>query len=138
MSKYHLLKKEKINVKCDIILERENWMKITWNYPWWTVSTWYVTYATCEDKTEIKWLPLPERINFTIAKLIYKGLLKESLPKNLEIQVRNLNLSLRIPNKVTLEYLNLPKEQSFSINYANMLYTEQNKKNVNIQQQLIS
>ena len=24
MSKYHLLKEEKINVKCDIILEREN------------------------------------------------------------------------------------------------------------------
>ena len=98
-----------------------------------------MTYATCEDKTELKWLPLPERINFTIAKLIYKGLLKESVPENLEIQVRNLNWSLRIPNKVTLEYLNLQKERSFSINYANTLYTEQNKKNVNdIQQHLIS
>ena len=34
-------------------------------------------YATYEDVTELKWLVVPERISFTIAKLILKGLLRE-------------------------------------------------------------
>ena len=45
-------------------------------------------FATCEDITKLKWLLVPERINFTITKLVFKGLLKENIPENLEIQVR--------------------------------------------------
>ena len=45
-------------------------------------------FATCEDITKLKWLLVPERINFTIAKLVFKVLLKENIPENLEIQVR--------------------------------------------------
>ena len=67
-------------------------------------------YATCEDITELKWLLVPERINFTIAKRILKGLLNENVPENQEIQVRTLNRSLRTLNKVTLEYTNLQKQ----------------------------
>ena len=74
--------------------------------------------------TKLKWLLVPERISFTIAKLISKGLLKENVSENLKIQVRNSNWSLRTPNKVTLEYTNLQKQQSFYINYANTLYNE--------------
>ena len=29
-------------------------------------------YSTCEDITKLKWLLVPERINFTIAKRIFK------------------------------------------------------------------
>ena len=75
-------------------------------------------YVTCEDITKLKWLLVPEKINFTIAKLIFKGLLKENIPENLEIQVRASNRSLRTPNKVFLEYTNLQKQQSFYINYG--------------------
>ena len=67
-------------------------------------------YATCEDITKLKWLLVPERINFTIAKRILKGLLNENVPENQEIQVRTLNRSLRTLNKVTLEYTNLQKQ----------------------------
>ena len=83
-------------------------------------------YATCEDITKLKLLLAPERINFTIAKLIFKNLLKEKIPENLEIQIRTSNRSLRTPNKVILEYTNLQK-QSFYINYANTLYNELQK-----------
>ena len=81
-------------------------------------------YATCEDVTKLKWLLVPERINFTIAKLIFRGLLRENIPENLEIQVRASNRSLRAPNKVILKYANLQKQQSFYINYANTLHNE--------------
>ena len=67
-------------------------------------------YATCEDITKLKWLLVPERINFTIAKRILKGLLNENVPENQKIQVRTLNRSLRTLNKVTLEYTNLQKQ----------------------------
>ena len=76
-------------------------------------------YATYEDIIKLKWLLVPERINFSIAKLIFKGLLKENVPENLEIQVRNSNRSFRTLNKFTLEYTNLQKQLSFYINYAN-------------------
>ena len=80
-------------------------------------------HATCEDITKLKWLLVPKRINFVIAKLIFKGLLKENVPENLEIQIKTSNRSLRTPNKAILEYTNLQK-QSFYINYANTLYNE--------------
>ena len=50
-------------------------------------------------------------IIFTITKLISQDLLKENVPENQEIQVRTLNRSLRTPNKFTLEYKNLQKQQ---------------------------
>ena len=74
-------------------------------------------YATCGGITKSKWLLVPGRIKFTIAKFLFKSLLKENL-------VRNSNRSLRTPNKFTLEYTNLQKQQSFYINYANTLYNE--------------
>ena len=98
-------------------------------------------YATFEDIAKSKWLLVPERINFTIAKLIFKGLLKEKVPENLEIQVRTSNRSLKTPNKVTLEYKNLLKQQSFYINYANTLQHNELPNEIenvnNIKQQLI-
>ena len=54
-------------------------------------------YAPCEDLGKLKWL-VPERINFTIGKLIFKGLFKENVPENLEIQVKTAILSLRTSN----------------------------------------
>ena len=55
----------------------------------------------CEDTTKLKWLLVPKRINVTIAKLIFQGLLKENVPENLEIGIRNSNRSLRTHNKKT-------------------------------------
>ena len=81
-------------------------------------------YATYEDVTKLIWLLVPEIIHFKIKKLIFKGLLKEIIPDNLEIQVRNSNRSLRTLNKITLEYTNLQKQQSFYINCPNILYNE--------------
>ena len=97
-------------------------------------------YSTCEDITKLKWLLVPQRINFTIAKLIFRGSFRENIPENLEIRVRASNWSLRTPNKVILEYANLQKQQSFYISYANTVYNElpNEIKNVNnIQQQLV-
>ena len=70
-----------------------------------------INYATCEEITKLKWLLVPRRINLTISKLIFKGLLKENVPENQEIQVRKSNQSLRTLSKVTLEYANLQKQQ---------------------------
>ena len=70
-----------------------------------------INYATCEEITQLKWQLVPQKINFTISKLIFKGLLKENVPENQEIQVRKSNRSLRTPSKVTLEYTNLQKQQ---------------------------
>ena len=81
-------------------------------------------YATYEDITKLMWLLIPEIIHFNITKFSFKGLLKENVPDNLEIQVRNSNRSLRTPNKITLEYTNLQKQQSFYINCPNILYNE--------------
>ena len=81
-------------------------------------------YTTCKDITKLKWLLVPERITVTIAKLIFKGLLKEHVPENPEIQVRTSNRSSRIATKVILEYTNLQKQQSFYIIYANTLHNE--------------
>ena len=81
-------------------------------------------YTTCKDITKLKWLLVPERITVTIAKLIFKDLLKEHVPENPEIQVRTSNRSSRIATKVILEYTNLQKQQSFYIIYANTLYNE--------------
>ena len=50
-------------------------------------------HATREVITKLKWLLVPERINFSIAKLIFKGLLKKNAPVNLEIQIRTSNRS---------------------------------------------
>ena len=63
-------------------------------------------------------------------KFIFKGLLKENVPENIEIQIRTTNQSLRTQKNVILEYKNFQKQQSFYINYANMLYrtSERNKK----------
>ena len=85
-------------------------------------------YATCEDTTKSKWLLVLERIHFTIAKLVFKGLLKENVTEILEIQIRTLNRSLRMPNKAILEYRNLQKQQSFYINYATRYITNFRKK----------
>ena len=66
--------------------------------------------------------------------------LRENIHENLEIQVKTSNRSLRTPNKVILEYVNLQKQQSFYISYANTVYNElpNEIKNVNnIQQQLV-
>ena len=50
-------------------------------------------YATLEDIAKLKWLLVPGRVHFTIAKLVSKGLLKENVSENLEIQARNSNRS---------------------------------------------
>ena len=81
-------------------------------------------YATCEDITKLKWLLVPERIDFTVVKLIFKGLLKENIPVNPQIQVTTSNRSLITPNKFTRQYTNLQKQQSFYINYANTLHND--------------
>ena len=94
------------------------------------------TYATCEDITKLKWLQVLDRINFTIAKPIFKGLLKENVPENLEIQVRTSNWSLRTPNKVIPEYTNLQKQKLFYINYANTLYNKLPNETKNCEQYL--
>ena len=52
-------------------------------------------YATCEDITKLKWLLVPDRIYFTIVKLIFKGLLKENVPENLEIEVKEFKLVIQ-------------------------------------------
>ena len=93
-------------------------------------------YATCEDVTKLKWLLVQERIKFAITKSIFKHLFKESVPENLDIQVRTSNQSLRTPNKVTLEYNN-PLTSIMQTRYMTNLSTKQNNMN-NIEQQLIS
>ena len=44
------------------------------------------TYAACEDKTKLKWPLIPKKIDFTIAKLIFKGLLKERAIRSRKLQ----------------------------------------------------
>ena len=50
--------------------------------------------------------------------------MKENVPENLEIQVRNSSQSLGTPNQFTLEYANPQKQKLFYSNYENTLHNK--------------
>ena len=41
-----------------------------------------------EDVLSLKWLLVPERIDFTVLKMTFKGLLNERMPSNFQISIK--------------------------------------------------
>ena len=75
--------------------------------------------------TSLKWLLVPERINFTILKLTFKGLLTERMPSNLQLNIvkkpRTLRKSTEMAKLVSIED---PDNHSHFLNYATKLYND--------------
>ena len=45
-------------------------------------------YCSMEDVVSLKWLLVPERIDFTVLKMTFKGLLNERMPSNFQISIK--------------------------------------------------
>ena len=45
-------------------------------------------YCSIEDVVTTKWLVVPERIEFTVLKMTFNGLLNERMPSNVQISIK--------------------------------------------------
>ena len=52
-------------------------------------------YCSMEDVVSLKWLLVPERIDFTVLKMTFKGLLNERMPSNFQISIKEKKRELR-------------------------------------------
>ena len=52
-----------------------------------------------EDVVSLKWLLFPERIDFTVLKMTFKGLLNERIPSNSQICIKEKKRELRTATK---------------------------------------
>ena len=52
-------------------------------------------YCSMEDVVSLEWLLAPERIDFTVLKGTFKGLLNERMPSNFQISIKEKKRELR-------------------------------------------
>ena len=52
-------------------------------------------YCSMEDVVSIKWILVPERIDLKVLKMTFKGLLKERMPWNFQISIKEKKRELR-------------------------------------------
>ena len=52
-------------------------------------------FCSTEDVVSLKWLLIPERIDFTVLKMTFKGLLNERMPSNFHISIKEKKQELR-------------------------------------------
>ena len=52
-------------------------------------------YCSMEDVVSLEWLLAPERIDFTVLKGTFKGLLNERMPSNFQISINKKKRELR-------------------------------------------
>ena len=58
-------------------------------------------YCSMEDVVSLKWLLVPERIDFTVLKMTFKGLLNERMPSNFQISIKEKKRKLRTATEIT-------------------------------------
>ena len=72
----------------------------------------------------LKWLLVPERIDFTVLKMTFKGLLNERMPPNFQIIIKEKKRELRTAtDTIKLTLTSEPNYESH-IKYATTLYNE--------------
>ena len=68
---------------------------------------------------------MDERIDFSISKMIFKGLLDENTPRYLQLQIQENTRLLRNSQKLTtLMFKDQPNLKSSFLDYANKVYNE--------------
>ena len=58
-------------------------------------------FCSIEDVVSLKWLLVPERIDFTVLKMIFKGLLNERMSSNFQISIKEKKRELRTATETT-------------------------------------
>ena len=82
-------------------------------------------FCSIEDVVSLKWLLVPERIDFTVLKMTFKGLLNERMPSNFQISIKEKKRELRSATKtIKLTLTSEPNYESHFIKYATALYNE--------------
>ena len=82
--------------------------------------------CSIEDVVSLKWLLVPERIDFTVLKMTFKGFLNERMPSNFQISIKEQKQELR----TEIIKLTLTSERNYEshfIKYATALYNEVRK-----------
>ena len=79
-------------------------------------------YCSKEDIVSLKWLLIPEQIDYTVLKLMFKGILKGRMVSNLQINIKN-NKSTKT---LQLILINDPNYSSHFHKYATKLYHKKN------------
>ena len=82
-------------------------------------------FCSIEDVVSLKWLLVPERIDFTVLKMTFKGLLNERMPSNFQISIKEKKRELRTASEtIKLKLTSEPNYESHFIKYATTLYNE--------------
>ena len=58
-------------------------------------------YCSSEDVVSLKWLLVPETIDFIVLKMTFKGLLNERMPSNFQISIKEKKRELRTATEIT-------------------------------------
>ena len=81
-------------------------------------------YCSMEDVASLKWLLVPERIDFTVLKMTFKGL-NERMPSNFQICIKEKKWELRTATEtIKLTLTSEPNYESHFLKYATTLYNE--------------
>ena len=72
-----------------------------------------------------KWLLVSERIDFTVLKMTFKGLLNERMPSNFQISIKEQKRELRTATEtIKLTLASEPIYESHFVKHATTLYNE--------------
>ena len=79
-----------------------------------------------EDVLSLKWLLVPEKIDFTVLKMTFKGRpLNERMPSNFQISIKEKKRELRTATKtIKLTLTSKLNYESHFLKYATTLYNE--------------
>ena len=73
----------------------------------------------------LKWPLVPARIDFTVLKVTFKGLLNERMPSNFQISIKERERELRTATEtIKLTLTSEPNYETHFITYATTLYNE--------------
>ena len=82
-------------------------------------------FCSVEDVVLLKWLLVPERIDFTVLKMTFKGLLNERMPSNFQISIKEKKRESRTATEtIKLTLTSEPNYEPHFIKYATTLYNE--------------
>ena len=82
-------------------------------------------FCSIEDVVSLKWLLVPERIDFTVLKMAFKVLLNERMPSKFQISIKEKKRELRTATEtIKLTLTSEPNYESHFIKQATTLYNE--------------
>ena len=82
-------------------------------------------YCSIEDVVSLKWVLVPERIDFTVLEMTFKGLLNERMPSNFQVSIKEKKRELRTATEtIKLTLTSERNYESYFIKYATKPYNE--------------